>query len=160
MSEPNASDDDLYRLAREHGLPVPPRDVWSAVTGADGSVEWRDGTGHAPVFDYASALANLPARPECLTDGRVRCPECVAAGLRSCVRADHHEAARAAVPDVGAGEFYDEDGVRHSHYATPVVVAYECSAGHRWRGLPRVDVYDCEHPGCSWPDDRRREAAL
>lgn len=74
----------------------------------------------------------------------VKCPTCVEAGQRSCVRlirglATHEQC-------WGPDLYFDEDGVGHHHDLSGRSTAYECENGHRWtvERYPRCPAEGCE----------------
>lgn len=69
----------------------------------------------------------------------MKCPECVAANLRSRVTPGYsYTTAMAGV------SYYDEDGIWHSHDPNHHTTSYSCSNGHQWTESRIYSCHACE----------------
>ena len=57
----------------------------------------------------------------------MKCPECQAEGIRSCVNVG-----RSMTTLMGWSPYYDEDGNYHSDNPNITTTEYSCSNGHKW----------------------------
>jgi hypothetical protein len=73
----------------------------------------------------------------------MRCPECVAAGWRSCVY-DNGGGVRTLMT---VQRFWDEDGVLHVHDPNATTARYRCSRGHEWTQEHKTP---CPAAGCDY----------
>jgi hypothetical protein len=81
----------------------------------------------------------------------MKCPECVAQGLRSAVWIKDEE--YGTLNESGEREvliskkYWDEDGIWHCHDINPFIKIYECDNGHIWD----ISHYaKCMVPNCFW----------
>jgi hypothetical protein len=70
----------------------------------------------------------------------MKCPECVASGLRSTVTGGG-----GSFTCMGWTPYYDEDGAYHSHDPNYRTTDWRCSLGHRWN---TSRLTPCSAPGC------------
>jgi hypothetical protein len=73
----------------------------------------------------------------------LRCPICIAAGLRSVVRD-----IRFTNPKLKRDHFWDEEGVEHFHDPSVIVTEYECSNGHHFAERSSWQCHVCGYRAC------------
>ncbi len=72
----------------------------------------------------------------------MKCPECVAVGLRRT-----ETAGGTSTTLMWSPAFYDEDGKYHDHDPNKKTAEYACSNGHKW-----VETSRGKCPSCDWPE--------